>query len=67
MTALAGPFASSTDAPDLGGEAGGALVVTDGSSKSGYRSRHKATPQSCTHCTPFPMMLQRGGAALQLA
>lgn len=43
MTAFAEPFASSTDTPDLGGEAGGALVVTDGSSKSGYGSRDKAT------------------------
>lgn len=31
-------FASSTSAPDLGGEAAGELVVTDGSSNLGYRS-----------------------------
>lgn len=60
MRVFAEPFASSTSAPDLGGEAAGELVVADGSSNLGYRSsaetKRATEPRSLQS---FPMMLQR--------
>lgn len=60
MRVFAEPFASSTSAPDLGGEAAGELVVADGSSNLGYGSsaetKRATEPRSLQS---FPMMLQR--------